>query len=101
MPLPTHVANEIARLMRDPDALRHERTPSFGRRGHYDPNQPRRPAGNSDGGQWTDDDSEATASGIGERRQLAQFSPDRPPIRPPARPPVPLQCVVRVCLARC
>ena len=26
------------------------------RRGGYDPNQPRVPAGNSDGGQWTDDD---------------------------------------------
>ena len=58
MPLPTHVANEIARLMRDPDALRHERErmPPSGRRGHYDPNQPRVPAGNSDGGQWTDVD---------------------------------------------
>ena len=36
-------------------------TPSRGappglRRGGYDPNQPRVPAGNSDGGQWTDDD---------------------------------------------
>ncbi len=25
-------------------------------RGGYDPNQPRVPAGNSDGGQWTDDE---------------------------------------------
>ncbi len=53
MPLPTHVAKEIARLMRDPDALRPKRMPSFGRRGHYDPNQPRVAAGSSDGGQWT------------------------------------------------
>ena len=92
MPVPTHVAEEIARLMRDPDALRHEREriPSFGRRGHYDPNQPRRPAGDSDGGQWTDDDADATASGLtaGERPQLAQFSPDRPPVRPPVAPPI-------------
>jgi hypothetical protein len=92
MPVPTHVAEEIARLMRDPDALRHERErmPSFGRRGHYDPNQPRRPAGNSDGGQWTDDDGDATAPGLtaGERPHLAQFSPDRPPVRPPVAPPI-------------
>jgi len=56
MPLPTHVAREIARLMRDPDALRHEREgmPPSGRRGRYDPNQPRVAAGHSDGGQWTD-----------------------------------------------
>jgi hypothetical protein len=56
MRLPSEVANEIARLMRDPDALRHERErmPPTGRRGHYDLNQPRVPAGNSDGGQWTD-----------------------------------------------
>jgi hypothetical protein len=55
MPLPTHVLNEIARLMRDPDALRHEggRMSLSGRRGPYNPNQPRVPAGNSDGGQWT------------------------------------------------
>ena len=50
------IANEIARLMRDPDALRHERhrmVPS-GRRGHYESSQPRVPAGQSGGGQWTD-----------------------------------------------
>jgi hypothetical protein len=64
MPLPTHVANEIARLMRDPDALRHERerTPTSGRHGHYDPNQPRVSAGNSDGGQWTDAGHNSTAA---------------------------------------
>lgn len=55
MRLPSDVANEIARVMRDPDALRHEHGMSPpGRRGHYDPRQPRVPAGNSDGGQWTD-----------------------------------------------
>ena len=71
MPLPTHVANEIARLMRDPDALRHERerVPSSDRRGHYDPNQPRAPAGNSDGGQWTDTGRSAAAS-THERPQI-------------------------------
>ena len=90
MPLPTHVAKEIARLMRDPDALRHERErmPPSGRRGHYDPNQPRVPAGNSDGGQWADSDGD-TASGLdNERPQPAQFSPDRPPLPPTVRPPV-------------
>jgi hypothetical protein len=51
------VLDEIARLMRDPDSMRDEweRIKRSGRRSHYDPNQPRVPAGNSDGGQWTDD----------------------------------------------
>jgi hypothetical protein len=47
MKLPSEFANEIARLMRDPDARR-------GGHGHYDPNQPRVPAGNPKGGEWTD-----------------------------------------------
>ena len=49
------ITNEVARLMRDPDALRHERErmPSSGR-GHYDSSQPRVPAGQSGGGQWAD-----------------------------------------------
>ena len=49
-------AKEIARLMRDPDALRHERgrMPSSGHTGRYDPNQPRVPAGQSGGGQWAE-----------------------------------------------
>jgi hypothetical protein len=57
------IANEIARLMRDPDALRHEREgmPSSGRRGHYDSNQPRVAAGQSGGGQWTDAGRSAVA----------------------------------------
>jgi len=92
MPLPAHVANEIARLMRDPDALRHERgrMPPPGQRGHYDPNQPRVPAGNSGGGQWTDADGDTAASRLNdsEHPQLAQFSPDRPPVQTPVRPPV-------------
>ncbi|MBX9774848.1 MAG: hypothetical protein K2Y71_10610 [Xanthobacteraceae bacterium] len=91
MPLPTHVLNEIARLMRDPDALRHERErmPHSGRRGHYDPNQPRVPAGHSGGGQWTDADGDIAGSGLedGERPQLVQFSRDRPPVRTPVSPP--------------
>ncbi|MBX9775455.1 MAG: hypothetical protein K2Y71_13800 [Xanthobacteraceae bacterium] len=91
MPLHTHVLNEIARLMRDPDALRHERErmPPSGRRGHYDPNQPRVPAGHSDGGQWMDTDGNTTSGPHdNEQPQLAQFSPDRSPVRTPARPPV-------------
>ena len=100
MPLPTHVANEIARLMRDPDALRHERgrMPHSGRHRHYNPNQPRVAAGHSDGGQWTDADSNtASEPHDNERPQLAQLlglltvpqyvSPATPPIRPPASPP--------------
>jgi hypothetical protein len=45
-------ANEIQRLMRDPDALRSERDGKQrpGGHGHY--NQPRVPAGNSKGGQF-------------------------------------------------
>jgi hypothetical protein len=68
MPVPTHVAEEIARLMRDPDALRHDRQPSFGRHGHYDPNQPRRPAGSSGGGQWTD---------TGDGRRVGTYEPSQ------------------------
>jgi hypothetical protein len=80
MPLPTHLAKEIARLMRDPDALRDERgrMPPSGWRGHYDPNQPRVPAGQSGGGQWTDADAPDNAFNNGERPQLAQFSPNSP-----------------------
>jgi hypothetical protein len=54
-----------------------------GRRGHYDPTQPRAAAGNSNGGQWVDTDGADTASDRGNREQpqLAQFSPNRPPIR--------------------
>lgn len=66
MILPSHIANEIDRLMRDPDALRPEwERMQRANRGHgYDPNQPRVPAGHSDGGQWTD----TGGSGAGSRR---------------------------------
>ena len=94
MPLPTHVAREIARLMRDPDALRHERErmPPAGRRGRYDPNQPRVSAGNSDGGQWTDagdtnDDSNHVPGADSSIVQPARFQLFRRPIqRPPNQP---------------
>jgi hypothetical protein len=48
------VAAEIARLMRNPDALPTERdgTQRPGAHGHYDPNQPRVPAGDPKGGQF-------------------------------------------------
>jgi hypothetical protein len=48
-------ANEIARLMRDPDSMRDEweRMQHSGPHRRYDPSQPRVPAGHSDGGQWT------------------------------------------------
>ena len=92
MPIPTHIANEIARLMRDPDALRHERgrMPPSGRHGHYDPNQPRVPAGRSGGGRWTDGDGDTAASRLNDREhpQLVDFSPGRPPVQTPARPPI-------------
>ena len=64
------VAAEIARVMRDPNALHHERdsVPSSGRRGgHYDPNQPRVAAGQSGGGQWAD-----TGRSAGELAQAQQ-----------------------------
>ena len=68
------IANEIARLMRDPDALRHERErmPSSGRRGHYDSNQPRVPAGQSGGGQWTDTGRSAGGGAPTTLLELAQ-----------------------------
>jgi hypothetical protein len=90
MALPTHVANEIARLMRDPDALRHERErmPPSGRRGHYDPNQPRVPGGHSDGGQWTAGGrGTAPNQSDGDPLWLARFpSPDTHPMPTPVRP---------------
>jgi hypothetical protein len=55
MSRPSDIEKEIARLMRDPNALRSERKglqrPDG--RDHYDPNQPRVPAGDPKGGQWT------------------------------------------------
>jgi len=64
----------------------------------FDPNQPRVPAGNSDGGQWTDG-SGASSDGAGEDDRagadhrssnviLASFEPDdEPPRIPQKRPP--------------
>lgn len=81
-------ASEIARLMRDPDALRDEweRMQRSGRRGHYDPDQPRVPAGHSDGGQWTDtdgpnDDSNQVRGADPSIVQPAQFQLLRRPIQ--------------------
>lgn len=92
MKISSEVANEIARLMRDPNALRHKRArmPPSGRHGHYDPNQPRVPAGQSGGGQWTDADGDTTVSGLNdsEHPQLVDFSPGRPPALAPVPPPV-------------
>lgn len=42
----------------------------------YNPNQPRVPAGNSDGGQWT----RGGGSGSGPRSQFAQLRPRRLPV---------------------
>ena len=80
MPLPAHVLNEIARLMRDPDALRHERTLPFGRRGHYDPNQPRAAAGNPNGGQWIDVDDTNDGSDYDRDADHPMVQPARFPL---------------------
>jgi hypothetical protein len=61
-------------------------TPSRGappglRRGGYDPNQPRVPAGNSDGGQWTDDDRWAERRAR-LRNALQLAASELPPIDP-------------------
>jgi hypothetical protein len=54
---------EIRQLRREQDAIRREweciRREYYGRK--YDPNQPRVPAGNPDGGQWTSDDAVASS----------------------------------------
>jgi hypothetical protein len=102
MKIPSEVANEIARLMRNPDALRHERDrmPRFGR---YDPNQPRVPAGHPDGGQWIEtgqraDDTSSRSND--ELLQLAQFSPNRPPLIRPGHPIVTLLSLFAALSAR-
>jgi len=61
------IANEIARLMRDPDALRSERESMQrpGGRGHYDPDQPRVPAGDPKGGQFASKGYRGADSGRG------------------------------------
>ena len=80
------IADEIARLMRDPDALRSERGPRPGGGGHYDPNQPRVPAGDPRGGQFaskgyrggeSDRDARATRASF-EGAQFAELGQGRP-----------------------
>lgn len=53
-------------------------------RSHYDPNQPRVPAGNSDGGQWT---SAGASAGSPARRAQAGNPAQPPPQIPKQRPP--------------
>lgn len=74
------ISNEIARVMRDPNALR------SGGRDRYDPNQPRVPAGNAKGGQWTsggyrgggsDRDARVNVASR-DAAQLAQLGPGSP-----------------------
>jgi len=69
------IAAEIARLMRDPNALRSEREglQRPGGSDHYDPNQPRVPAGNSRGGQWTSGGYRGGASDRDARVRLASL----------------------------
>ena len=96
MKISPRAASEIARLMRDPNALRHERElmPRHGGRGHYDPNQPRLPAGHPDGGQWTSTGAGLAANRIdSEYPKIAQFSPNHPP-RTPIRPGHPLVAIL-------
>lgn len=57
------------------------------RRGGYDPNQPRVPAGHSDGGEWTDDDRWTSGRWLHDRwtrlRGALQFAAsERPPLDP-------------------
>ena len=58
-------ANEIERLLRDPDSMRaeaeHMRRSGGG--GHYDPNQPRVPAGDPRGGQFASEGYRGGAAG--------------------------------------
>jgi hypothetical protein len=67
----TQINNQIVFLMADTQAyfaevelkylelklnqIQSEMWAWFYKRGHYNPNQPRVPAGNPDGGQWTDE----------------------------------------------
>lgn len=82
------VAAKIARLMRDPDALRTERngTQRPGGHGHYDPNQPRVPAGDPKGGQFASKGYRGGDSGLDTRvmraprgrTQFAELGQGRP-----------------------
>jgi hypothetical protein len=59
------------------------------RRGSYDPNQPRVPAGHSDGGQWTDDDRWGSGRWANDRRDrprgALQLAAGEPPALDPPR----------------
>jgi hypothetical protein len=78
-------ANEIERLMRDPDSMRTEaeQMRRSGGSGHYDPTQPRVPAGDPRGGQFAskghrggDAGRDAVATrGAFDAAQLAQLGP--------------------------
>jgi hypothetical protein len=86
MAISPKAAAEIKRLMLDPDALRDERAPSPGGRGHYDPNQPRVPAGDPRGGQFASKGYRGGDSGLDARvmqasldaAQLVQFGRGNP-----------------------
>jgi hypothetical protein len=88
MKLSPEVAQEIARLMRDPNSMQAEAAQmrrATGR-GHYDPNQPRVPAGDPKGGQFASKgyrggdlgrDAGATRASF-DGTQLAQLGPGNP-----------------------
>lgn len=79
MPLKLPYHPEIARLMRDPNALHDEMQHLRRGGGHYDPNQPRVPRGNHDGGQWTRDPLGGT-SHVEIQPEFVRDVPGRPPI---------------------
>ena len=70
------IANEIARVMRDPNALRSGGGP--GGRGHYDPNQPRVLAGDPRGGQFASKGYRGSNSGSDAGNPRAAFAQAQP-----------------------
>jgi hypothetical protein len=78
----------IGELMRGGHGARAPAVSAHGqRRGGYDPNQPRVPAGHADGGQWSDDERWTSGRWLRERwarlRGGLQFAAtERPPIDP-------------------
>lgn len=48
---------------------------AYAAKANFDPNQPRVPAGNTDGGQWTDGGGGSSSGGQSERIRLAQNDP--------------------------
>jgi hypothetical protein len=75
------LSNEIERLMRDPDSMRDEweRMQRSGQHGGYDSNQPRVPAGNPVGGQWTATSRSADANESTGLPELAQAQKQQSP----------------------